>query len=213
MDTGAAGVGLAAAAADDPFKGSPFAAVSDWSYGVSRRYQHVLDRTTPHVLYRWLACLAAALIYVLRVYLVQGFYVVSYGLGIYILNLLIGFLSPQVDPEIHDLSSSDGPSLPTRGSDEFRPFVRRLPEFKFWYSITKAFCIAFAMTFFSAFDVPVFWPILLFYWVVLFVLTMRRQIVHMIKYKYVPFSFGKQRYDGKKAHSSSVKATTLLPRD
>ncbi|PRQ21318.1 putative retrieval of early ER protein Rer1 [Rosa chinensis] len=54
----------------------------------------------------------------------------SYGLGIYLLNLLIGFLSPQVDPEIHDLS--DGPSLPTRGSDEFRPFVRLLPEFKFW---------------------------------------------------------------------------------
>jgi hypothetical protein len=48
------------------------------------------------------------------------------------------------------------------------------------------------MTFFSAFDVPVFWPILLFYWVVLFTLTMRRQIAHMIKYKYVPFSFGKQ---------------------
>jgi len=60
------------------------------------------------------------------------------------------------------------------------------------YSITKAFCIAFVMTFFSAFDVPVFWPILLFYWVVLFTLTMRRQISHMIKYKYVPFSFGKQ---------------------
>jgi len=59
------------------------------------------------------------------------------------------------------------------------------------YSITKAFCIAFVMTFFSAFDVPVFWPILLFYWVVLFTLTMRRQISHMIKYKYVPFSFGK----------------------
>ncbi|PRQ56985.1 putative retrieval of early ER protein Rer1 [Rosa chinensis] len=70
----------------------------------------------------------------------------SYGLGIYLLNLLIGFLSPQVDPEIHDLF--DGPSLPTRGFDEFRPFVRRLPEFKFWYSITKAFCIAFVMIFF-----------------------------------------------------------------
>ncbi|KAK9948989.1 hypothetical protein M0R45_004540 [Rubus argutus] len=114
-----------------------------------------------------------------------------------------------VDPEIQDLS--DGPSLPTRGSDEFRPFVRRLPEFKFWYSITKAFCIAFVMTFFSAFDVPVFWPILLFYWLVLFVLTMRRQIIHMIKYKYVPFSIGKQRYDGKKASASET--TSLLPRD
>jgi Rer1 family len=48
------------------------------------------------------------------------------------------------------------------------------------------------MTFFSVFDVPVFWPILLCYWVVLFVLTMKRQILHMIKYKYVPFNLGKQ---------------------
>lgn len=151
------------------------------------------------MLNRWIACLALAFVYALRVYLVEGFYIVSYGLGIYILNLLIGFLSPQVDPEIHELS--DGPSLPTRGSDEFRPFVRRLPEFKFWYSITKAFFIAFVMTFFSAFDVPVFWPILLFYWMVLFVMTMRRQIAHMIKYRYVPFSLGKQRYDGKRASS------------
>ncbi|XP_062003541.1 protein RER1A-like [Rosa rugosa] len=196
MDTGAAGVGVAATA-DPSSQGSPLDAFQALSFGVSRRFQHLLDKTTPHLLYRWLATLAVALVYVLRIYRVQGFYVVSYGLGIYLLNLLIGFLSPQVDPEIHDLS--DGPSLPTRGSDEFRPFVRRLPEFKFWYSITKAFCIAFVMTFFSAFDVPVFWPILLFYWLVLFVLTMRRQIVHMIKYKYVPFSIGKQRYDGKKA--------------
>lgn len=60
------------------------------------------------------------------------------------------------------------------------------------YSFTKAFCIAFMMTFFSVFDVPVFWPILLCYWVVLFVLTMRRQIAHMIKYKYIPFNIGKQ---------------------
>lgn len=118
------------------------------------------------------------------------------------LNLLMGFLSPKVDPEIED-----GPTLPTRGSDEFRPFVRRLPEFKFWYSITKAFTIAFMMTFCPLFDVPVFWPILLFYWLILFILTMRRQIQHMIKYKYVPFSFGKQRYDGKKAESA------ILPKD
>ena len=45
----------------------------------------------------------------------------------WMLNLLMGFLSPQIDPEY-----SDGPTLLTRGSDEFRPFVRHLPEFKFW---------------------------------------------------------------------------------
>ena len=57
----------------------------------------------------------------------QGFYIVTYGLGIYLLNRLIGFLSPMVDPEL------EGPTLPTKGSDqEFKPFQRRLPEFKFW---------------------------------------------------------------------------------
>ncbi|KAK7331020.1 hypothetical protein VNO77_25229 [Canavalia gladiata] len=180
---------------------SPTAVISRWKFAVSQQYQHLLDKATPHVGRRWLGFAVVALLYVLRVYFVEGFYIVSYGLGIYILNLLIGFLSPQVDPEILD---SEGPTLPTSTSDEFRPFVRRLPEFKFWYSITKAFCIAFFMTFFSAFDVPVFWPILLFYWVVLFTLTMRRQISHMIKYKYVPFSFGKQRYDGKRAPAEST---------
>lgn len=62
----------------------------------------------------------------------------------------------------------------------------------FRHSITSAFFVAFLMTFFSMFDVPVFWPILLFYWLVLFIMTMRRQIAHMIKYKYIPFSIGKQ---------------------
>ena len=32
----------------------------------------------------------------------------------------------QVDPEL------EGPTLPSQREDEFRPFVRRLPEFKFW---------------------------------------------------------------------------------
>ncbi|CAI0436121.1 unnamed protein product [Linum tenue] len=95
----------------------------------SKELQYYLDRSTPHVMHRWLGTLGVAAIYVLRVYFVQGFYIVSYGLGIYILNLLIGFLSPKVDPE---LELMDGAALPTKESDEFRPFIRRLPEFKFW---------------------------------------------------------------------------------
>ncbi|CAI5931246.1 unnamed protein product [Closterium sp. NIES-64] len=72
----------------------------------------------------------------------------------------------------------------------------------YWYAMTKAFLVAFTMTFFPIFDVPVFWPILLMYWFTLFVLTMKRQIRHMIKYKYVPFSFGKQKYKGGKKPAS-----------
>ncbi|KAG0462545.1 hypothetical protein HPP92_021021 [Vanilla planifolia] len=178
-------------------------ALAKWRRNFSRDFQYYLDRSTPHPVGRWLGTAGVVLIYLLRVYLLQGFYIVTYGLGIYLLNLLIGFLSPIVDPEIEGL---DGASLPTRGSDEFKPFMRRLPEFKFWYSITKAICIAFVMTFFSVFDVPVFWPILLCYWIILFFLTMKRQIMHMIKYKYVPFSIGKQKYAGKKVPGSSSVA-------
>jgi hypothetical protein len=57
-----------------------------------------------------------------------------------LLNLLIGFLSPQVDPEIED------PGLPSKETDEFKPFIRRLPEFKFWY-VSKYLCILYSANF------------------------------------------------------------------
>lgn len=95
----------------------------------SRLFQYYLDKTTPHAVYRWITTATLALLFALRVYYLQGFYIVTYGLGIYLLNLLIGFLSPLVDPEV---DPADGALLPTKGSDEFKPFIRRLPEFKFW---------------------------------------------------------------------------------
>lgn len=37
---------------------------------------------------------------VIRVIYAGGWYIISYALGIYLLNLLIGFLSPSIDPEV-----------------------------------------------------------------------------------------------------------------
>jgi hypothetical protein len=48
----------------------------------------------------------------------------------------------------------------------------------------KAFLTALCMTCFDLFNVPVFWPILLIYFLTLFALTMKRQIKHMIKYRH-----------------------------
>lgn len=135
----------------------------------------------------WIALGLLVLLYSVRVYMLSGFYIVTYGLGIFLLNLFIGFLSPLEE-------DSDGPVLPLNDLDEFKPFIRRLPEFKFWYACAKAVALSFVLTFFSLFDVPVFWPILLIYFCVLFVLTMKRQIKHMLKHKYLPFSFGKKKY-------------------
>lgn len=99
---------------------------------------------------------------------------VAYSLGIYLLNLFLAFLSPKFDPSLEqDEGMEDGTAggLPTKEEEEFRPFVRRLPEFKFWYSTTKAIAIAFVCSWFTAFDLPVFWPVLVVYWLILVFLT------------------------------------------
>jgi len=132
-------------------------------------------------------------LYTIRVAIVGGWYIVTYALGIYILNLLIGFLSPQVDPESEIIGGDeDGASLPVSGDDEYKPFIRRLPEFKFWYSIARASVLSLFCTFFPFLNIPVFWPILLIYFCALFFVTMKKQIQHMIKYKYIPFDLWKK---------------------
>ena len=157
---------------------------------VKRAVQYWLDKSTIHVVPRWCGFVFLLFLFFLRVYLVQGYFIVAYGLGIFLLNNFIAFLSPLEDP------MDSGPGLPTSAAEgkEFRPFARRLPEFKFWLACTRGTGTCIIMTFFSVFDVPVFWPILLMYFFVLFFMTMKKQIMHMYKHKYVPISFGKSKY-------------------
>ena len=69
--------------------------------GMFQRYQKLLDDATPHTLVRWVALGVVALVYALRVvFMITGFYIVTYALGIYLLNLLIAFLSPSIDPSL-----------------------------------------------------------------------------------------------------------------
>jgi hypothetical protein len=88
--------------------------------------QRFLDKAAPHKAYRWLGLGCLLFLYILRVYILDGFFIISYALAIYNLNLVLGFITPSVDPEL------EGPVLPSKNDDEYRPFVRRLPEMKFW---------------------------------------------------------------------------------
>lgn len=170
----------------------PLLCFPDDTVTVSRVIQYWLDKSTIHVVPRWIGFLVLLLLFFLRIYMVQGFFIVAYGLGIYLLNNFIAFLSPLEDPS----ELGNGPTLPqtAREGKEFRPFTRRLPEFKFWLACARGTLTCIVLTFFSVFDVPVFWPILLMYFFVLFFMTMKRQIMHMYKHKYVPISFGKAKY-------------------
>lgn len=161
---------------------------------LSHSYQRLLDAWTPYTVTRWLGAVLLLVAFLGRILYLQGWYIITYALGIYHLNLFIAFLTPKVDPAMGGDDYEDGPELPTNINEEFRPFIRRLPEFKFWYSASKATLVAIGCTFFDAFNVPVFWPILLLYFVTLFCLTMKRQIKHMLKYRYLPWSRGKTQY-------------------
>lgn len=113
------------------------------------------------------------------------------------MNLFIGFLTPLGDPE--------KTPLPMSSADEYKPFEPRLPEFKFWYACVKAVALAFFATFFPFLNLPVFWPILLIYFVVLFVVTMKNQIQHMIKYQYCPCACGRKKAYSKQAEDVRTK--------
>ena len=60
--------------------------------------------------------------------------------AIYLLNLLLAFLQPRFDPSLREDMAADEieeggedrSALPSQRDDEFRPFVRRLPEYQFW---------------------------------------------------------------------------------
>ncbi|KAG7665022.1 uncharacterized protein J8A68_001429 [[Candida] subhashii] len=167
-------------------------------------YQEYIDRIVPHTIERWIGFGVLLCVFLIRIFIGQGWYIICYALGIYLLNLFLAFLTPKFDPSLEQemknesieegIQDDEGEGGSGKDGDEFRPFIRRLPEFKFWYNATRATFLGLVLSIFEITDIPVFWPILLMYFIILFTLTMRKQIQHMIKYKYLPFDLGKTRY-------------------
>ncbi|CAI4925781.1 CRE_HP_G0004330.mRNA.1.CDS.1 [Saccharomyces cerevisiae] len=161
-------------------------------------YQHYLDKVTPHAKERWAVLGGLLCLFMVRITMAEGWYVICYGLGLFLLNQFLAFLTPKFDMSLQQDEENNELEAGEK-SEEFRPFIRRLPEFKFWYNSIRATIISLLLSLFSIFDIPVYWPILLMYFILLFFLTMRRQIQHMIKYRYIPLDIGKKKY----SHSSN----------
>jgi hypothetical protein len=58
--------------------------------------------------------------------------------------------------------------------------------------------VAIFLTLFEFFDFPIYWPLLLFYFIFMTTFLCRFKIEHMIKYRYIPFDFSKKSYSGGK---------------
>ena len=45
----------------------------------SRKFQYFLDKASPHILYRWIAFGISFYLYLMRVYWIGAFFIVTYG--------------------------------------------------------------------------------------------------------------------------------------
>jgi hypothetical protein len=153
------------------------------------RFESILLKTKPYVLYRWLAFSALAVIFLLRLILQHRFYTIGYIAGLYFVNCVILFLSPKLDPELYGKDV-----LPTAGDGDYRAFRRKLPEFPFWQRVFNAVCIAHVASLFPFLDPPVYGSLLLVYFVLVTVFNFRSRIAHMIRNRYLPFDIGKPKY-------------------
>jgi hypothetical protein len=69
---------------------------SDVMVQCGRRYRQVLDKTVTYAAVRWVVLFSLLVLFCLRIWLLQGWFIVTYGLGIFLLNLFIGFITPLV---------------------------------------------------------------------------------------------------------------------
>jgi hypothetical protein len=143
-------------------------------------------RTKPYVLYRWLVWVTFALIFVFRIFFQHKFYTIGYVSGLYIVNCVIMFLSPKLDPDLYGKDV-----LPTAGDGDYRPFVRKLPEFVFWRRLATCLLLAYVAGLFPFLDPPVYGPLLLVYFLLVAAFNFRSRIAHMIRNRYLPFNWGK----------------------
>ena len=81
-----------------------------------------------------------------------------------------------------------------RDNDEYKGFQRKIQEFVLWKKLIHANLLCTFLTLFGFFDFPIFWPLLVFYFVFMTTFLCRYKIEHMIRYRYIPFDFGKKSY-------------------
>ncbi|CAJ1008500.1 putative Rer1 family [Leishmania naiffi] len=154
-------------------------------------YKHYLDVSVPHRGLRWCFFAFLAILYVARVVTFGGFYVITYGLCIHLLYLLLLLITPLSDPD-----EGEGTSLPTTHAhdEEYRPFMPKVQEFVVWKQMFTVVAVCLFLTMFSFLDIPVFWPILVLYFLVLFATQVGGRVRHMIKHGYVPWNTGKPKF-------------------
>jgi hypothetical protein len=161
-------------------------------YGLARDLLAlVLNVSIPYTKVRWGVFAFLSLTYVLHIVAHMAWYLVAYCLYIYMLSAFLLFITPLYRQSTAESATSPDalPQTEAEHSDEFRPFMRKLPEFQFWHKLTKAQLIAWGVSLLPFTDLPVYWPILAAYFIGLTVYVLAAEAKKWRAEGYVPFDF------------------------
>eukprot|EP00768_Dysnectes_brevis_P006286 gnl/Dysnectes_brevis/488_a541_5642.p1 GENE.gnl/Dysnectes_brevis/488_a541_5642~~gnl/Dysnectes_brevis/488_a541_5642.p1 ORF type:complete len:175 (+),score=23.40 gnl/Dysnectes_brevis/488_a541_5642:44-568(+) len=136
---------------------------------LTQKLEAYTNMVIPYKRYRWIGAGVMSLIFILRIILSHKWYLIAYFMYIYLLSAFISFITPD---------TADGlPQLPTvADKDEFKPYARKMPEFDFWLTFSKAHLLCLFLTLFSFTNLPVWPPILVLYAVILTVAFIRKEL-------------------------------------
>ena len=158
-----------------------------------------IDRFVLYPRLRWLVLAALFGTFMARVVSLQGFFAAAYLLGFFYLQNLILFVTPNDIPTIQE-EDQDGDSFEIpegvnfeRGQDASKPVIRKLGEFSLWKKLVLGTFVAYLSTYFKVLDLPVFWPLLLFYFIFIVFSVVLKQYQHMNKYGYSLSDFFKRK--------------------
>ncbi|ELA42840.1 uncharacterized protein VICG_00155 [Vittaforma corneae ATCC 50505] len=154
--------------------------------------QYIADNLSPLIYPRWTFTGFLLLLYIRRILRIKTHSVVTYFVGVYLLHATILFLTPK-DENIPDpFENTEDESYNPRNIDnDFRPYVRRLPEFDFWKMCSQIIAVAFFITYFPFLDLPVYAPILVLYFIFIVSITCYKLWMHSKKFRYNLFFISK----------------------
>lgn len=150
--------------------------------------QHLRDKISPFPTYRWAVTGVLALLYVIRLINIKSHAVITYCALVYLLHAFILFATPKDNsipsPFENSTNEEEDNYIPSNIDNDFKPYVRRLPEYDFWVFTSEIVGVSYFLTFFSFTSIPVFVPILIIYFVFILLMTFWKLYKHSRKFQY-----------------------------
>lgn len=149
--------------------------------------QGLKDHTALKVKERWCIFGTAMIIYIVRVLVKNSHYIITYGVGIYLVQGFILFATPKMKNTQDPFETLTEEQIAEEQQQFDGPFIRNLSEYDFWLFYMKVVLISFFLTFFRFLDIEVYVPLLIVYFIMMVVATLIKLKQHQKLYQYNPW--------------------------